>query len=51
MRNIAIGVYIASILVLCVSILTRNINLLGTAEAMNFTSLFTIIYTHKCKRK
>ena len=51
MRNIAIGVYIASMVVLCVSIITRNINILGIAEAMNFASLLTIIYTHKCKRK
>lgn len=51
MRNISIWVYIASMVVLCVSVLTTNITMLGIAEAMNFTSLFTIIYTHKCKRK
>lgn len=51
MRNIAIGVYIASILVLFTSILTTNITMLGIAEAMNLSSLIIIIYTHKCKRK
>ena len=47
--RVLISIYIASIVVLFVSIITKNITLLGIAEVMNFTSLitFAIIYNGK----